>query len=331
MGKLARCGCSGECGCQLTAGPGIIVSGAGSAANPWVVESGGVDCDDVRGCLTSGDGILFNAGNGSISVCLSEDLGNTASIGSDDCLYVGTNCASVRTCLDDGAGLDYDPVTGVFSVCISPNIGNNLALDDNGCLFVPTGAATVSTGPGLVGDGSGGSPVRANGQTWSWPCTQTIASSTGVYVDPTTGQLAGEPEHEFRFRTFTSNFTYANLAVPAAADTVIQAISASTTNPSSCRTCQVVAIQEVDWYFSLPAGASCEWGMDADAFGRIANTGSTGFTTYHFQQMKMLSIDTALAAGAGITHNWNVTMGRATGGATYSQVATNTRFLMQTN
>lgn len=327
---MARCGCSGECGCALTAGEGIIVSGAGSAANPWVV-SGTTNCAQVRNCLIGGDGIFYNAANGNISICFSGDLGNTASIGSDSCLYVGTDCTAVRQCLDDGPGLNYSSGTGVFSVCISPNPGNNLTLDDNDCLFVPTGAATVTSGCGILGDGSGGSPVRAHGQTWSWPCSQSIANGTGVYCDPATGQLQGEPEHEFRFRTFSSTFTYANLAVPAAADTVIQAISASTTNPSNCRTCQVVAIQEVDWFFSLPAGASAAWGQGGDEFGRIANTGSTGFSNYHIQQMKMFSIDTALAAGAGITHNWDVTMGRGTGGATYSQVVVNTRFLMQTN
>lgn len=327
---MARCGCSAECGCQLTAGEGIIVSGAGSAANPWVVATT-PDCAQVRTCMSSGNGILYDGGSGVISVCLSTDPGNTVSIGTDDCLYSTTNCSQVRACLDDGAGLDYDPVAGVYSVCISPNPGNNLTLDANQCLYVPTGAATVSVGCGIQGDGSGGNPVRVLPSTWTWPCTQNVANSTGVYCDTDTGQLRGDPEHETRFRTFAQDFTYADLPVPAAADTVIQAISASTTNPSPCRTQQVIAIQETDIYFSLPAGAEAAWGQGADEFGRMKNTGSTGFTSYHYQSMKMVSIATALGAGAGITHNWDVTMGRGVGGATYNRVAVNTRFLMITN
>lgn len=34
-----RCGCSSECACYLSSGPGIAVSGGGSRTNPYVIES----------------------------------------------------------------------------------------------------------------------------------------------------------------------------------------------------------------------------------------------------------------------------------------------------
>lgn len=328
---MARCGCSGECGCCLSSTDGsVVISGTGSAANCFDLSTN-TNCDEVRQCLTGTGGINFDQGSGVISVCISADDNNTLQLGSDGCLFGGTDCSAVRTCLDDGPGLDYNVTTGVFSVCISPNPGNNLALDDNDCLYVPTGSATVSTGCGVLGDGSGGSPVQANTGTWTWPCTLNLTNSTDVYCDPATGRLVGEPSHEARFRTFFQEFTYADLTVPSTPDSVIQSISATTTNPSTCRTAQVVVIQETDVYFSLPAGAQAAWGQGGDEFGRIMNTGATGFNDYHFQDMKMFSISTALAAGAGITHNWDVTMGYGSGGATYHRVVVNTRFLIITN
>lgn len=326
---MARCGCGGACACNLTAGTNTTVSGTGSAADPWVISSV-TDCGQVRTCITGADGVAFDQGTGVISACLSTDEGNNLSYGSDGCLYCGTNCAEVRTCISAAPGLTYNPGTGVMGPDISDTPGNNLVVDANG-LYVPAGAATVSTGCGITGDGSAGAPVKANVGTWPWPCPISNAFDNLIYCDPASGQLIGDPSYEFRFRSVNQDFTYPDIAVPAAADTVIQSISASTTNPSTCRTAQVAVIQETDFYINLPAGAEAAWGQGTDEFGHIKNTGTSGFNEYHFQSMKMFSGTSALGSGATFTHNWDATMGRGAGGATYHRLSVNTRFLIMTN
>ncbi|MEH0579143.1 hypothetical protein QBA54_32750 [Streptomyces sp. B21-108] len=76
-------------------------------------------------------------------------------------MSAAVTCDQVRRCLSAGPGVAYDPATGVIGADVSDTPGNNLVIDENG-LFVPAGAATVTTGCGVLGDGSASSPVRAN-------------------------------------------------------------------------------------------------------------------------------------------------------------------------
>lgn len=104
---MARCGCGGSCGCELTAGTGTTVSGTGSGADPWIV-SAVTNCAAVRNCLSDGNGINYQAGTGVISTCLSTDEGNALIYGSDDCLYVPLGASAIFT----GPGLVGDGTIG---------------------------------------------------------------------------------------------------------------------------------------------------------------------------------------------------------------------------
>ncbi|WP_328427932.1 hypothetical protein [Streptomyces sp. NBC_00443] len=87
---------------MVEAGTNVVVSGSGSAANPYVV-SAEVPCEDVRACLSAGPGINFNQASGEISADVSGQAGNNLVVGPDG-LYVATAGGAVLT----GCGLDGD-------------------------------------------------------------------------------------------------------------------------------------------------------------------------------------------------------------------------------
>lgn len=100
---MARCGCGGGlCNCSVQGGTGVSVSGSGSAANPYVV-SAETSCEDVRGCLSAGPGIAYDAGTGEFSAEVSATPGNNLTVGPDG-LFVPTGAATVNT----GCGLSGD-------------------------------------------------------------------------------------------------------------------------------------------------------------------------------------------------------------------------------
>ncbi|MDI9829676.1 hypothetical protein [Streptomyces sp. KAU_LT] len=78
------------------------MSGSGSQANPYVV-SAEVTCDEVRGCLSAGPGVDYDAVGGVIGAQVSAQPGNNLTLGPDG-LYVPTGSATVNT----GCGLNGD-------------------------------------------------------------------------------------------------------------------------------------------------------------------------------------------------------------------------------
>ncbi|MER6557862.1 hypothetical protein ABT300_08855 [Streptomyces sp. NPDC001027] len=100
-----------------------------------------------------------------------------------------------------------------------------------------TGAAPV-TGCGLTGDGSPGSPLAAAVDTWPYAC-DIGTSGSGVYCDPATGELKGEPPQTTASGGAQSGATQ-QLPWPGTAcgsfTQVSQRLAAATiVNPSSCR------------------------------------------------------------------------------------------------
>ena len=126
----------------------------------------------------------FVAGPG-ISIEGTGSTANPAVISTD------LSCDQVRPCLSAGPGVDYDPATGVVGANVSGEAGNNLAVRPDGSLFVPTGAATVTTGCGLVGDGSGSAPLRAS--TGTWDHAVPVEEFGGVVACGSDGVLRSEP------------------------------------------------------------------------------------------------------------------------------------------
>ncbi|MFF5655190.1 hypothetical protein [[Kitasatospora] papulosa] len=97
---MARCQCGGGgCSCVVQAGDNTTVTGAGSPANPFVVNAV-TNCAEVRACLSAGPGIDFDPSTGTISVDLSTTPGNNVII-DEDGLFVPAGGATVQT----GCGL----------------------------------------------------------------------------------------------------------------------------------------------------------------------------------------------------------------------------------
>jgi hypothetical protein len=227
-----------------------------------------------------------------------------------------TDCTEVRSCISAGPGVNYDPSTGVVAADLSTTPGNNLTIDGSG-LFVPTGAATVSTGCGLLGDGSGSDPVRANTADWPFTCDIT-ANGGGVYCDSDTGQLKTDPPFRARYREASLGDSFTARTVPAN-ETVVDTISVNLTNPDPCRDAFVIVHRTVDVDFNLPAnGGQAMSGINGDDLNYMKNTGSTSMTAWHGQHS--VRHNSVIPAGGTQTINLDITLGRGGGGATYTRL-----------
>jgi hypothetical protein len=321
---LARCGCSGTCSCNFQAGPGISLAGTGSTSDPVIISATGgtIDCDDVRPCLSAGQGISYNPATGLISARLSTDAGNQVTFGGDGGLYNagggGGGLAAVATtdspCLDfSGNGQVGSPLTA--SPIVDPVAGNLLACSATGLRALLTRAAC-----GLTGNGSAASPLGVNVGAWPFACTLDTEAG-GVYCD-STGRLRSDPRGKIQYFTTTLNSTYANLTVPTTTATGGQLIETRTldiTNPSGCYDALAITEVEVDVDFIIPAGGRAGHFVYGDEMYRFENRGSATVSNVHTQTTKVVG-NTAVPAGGGVTVSLDIGLGFGLAGATYNRI-----------
>ncbi|MFJ3249062.1 hypothetical protein [Streptomyces sp. NPDC086782] len=186
-----------------------------------------VECEQVRGCLTAGDGIAYDPATGVIAARPSADAGNGVTIGTDGGLYAPTGGAAEPTVLQaadtstvdttvTGSGTAGDPFVVEADVIVAPepngleataggllvapsaDAGNQLSMGADGRLFVPPDEP-LSVGCGLQGEGTAASPLAAHpmagSDVWAdhWDCAGTSYST--LRCDPNTGALWTPPEH----------------------------------------------------------------------------------------------------------------------------------------
>lgn len=234
----------------------VTVTGTGSAGDPYQVAAavildpappaGGtnliqegpdglyVECADVRGCLSAGDGITYNPATGAIAAKVSADAGNQTSIGTDGGLYTPSAAATVVQAGDTptlnatvtGTGSAATPYIVSGDVIVAPenngveaapngllvvpsaDTGNRLAFGGDGRLFVPP-VPPPEVGCGLQGDGTAADPLAAfpiaGDRAWAtdWTC-DAVANST-LHCDPSTGALWTPPEHTSAAVTLQQN------------------------------------------------------------------------------------------------------------------------------
>lgn len=315
---MARCQCGGSgCQCVVQAGDGTTVTGTGSTPNPYIVSANPPTCDQIRPCLSDGPGVVYDPGTGVIGACLSTDAGNNLAFGTDGCLYCATNCAEVRQCLSAEDGATYDPATGTIRTCLSTDPGNNITYGTDGCLFVPAGAATVTAGCGLTGNGSAATPIRVNTAVWPYACD--IAANGGaVACDPATGQLRGAPPVRTAWFGQGFNATYPSVSVPFA-DTTVQTISLTVTNPDPCRQARVLIARMIDVDFTLPPGAAATSILNGDDMNYLENGGTSTVTTVHGQHPK-IGDGGIIPAGGSTTFTLTIGVGRGKSGAAYTRI-----------
>ncbi|MFD3453312.1 hypothetical protein ACFWVC_14150 [Streptomyces sp. NPDC058691] len=116
----------------------MTVGGTGSPTNPYTI-SAGTSCSAVRGCLSAGDGLDFNAATGEFSADLSAQAGNNLTIAGDGGLFVPTGAATVTVgCGLTGNGSAGSPVTTKTTpwpyACAAATSGSVVACDAGGTL-----------------------------------------------------------------------------------------------------------------------------------------------------------------------------------------------------
>ncbi|WPR52860.1 hypothetical protein SJI45_19175 [Streptomyces sp. S399] len=104
-----------------------------------LVTAAEVSCDDVRPCISAGDGAAYDPATGVVSARPSTDAGNNLAIGPDGGLYVPTGAATVTTgCGLTGDGSGAAPVevaTGEWPyACDVDTAGTVIACDSTGVL-----------------------------------------------------------------------------------------------------------------------------------------------------------------------------------------------------
>lgn len=223
-----------------------------------------------------------------------------------------TNCTEVRQCLTNGCGITYNTTTGAISADISEDANNALECRTNG-LYVQTGAATVVNGCGIQGNGSVGDPIRANTQTWPYAC-DVEDNGTGVYCGDD-DQLYSDPLVRQAFFQDAQNRTLAGtgIAVPGAADQVIDTVTLDVTNPDPCRAASIMVYFDVDIDLDLPPNSGGMYGMDGDDLVYLGNEGDGTVFATHAQASKMTRL--TIPAGATQTITRTINAGRGTGGA----------------
>ncbi|MGV2914531.1 hypothetical protein [Streptomyces alfalfae] len=299
----------------VQAGDNVTVTGAGTAANPYVVAAEPVSCDDVRPCLSAGPGVDYDPATGVI--------------GADPTVVqAGTNTTVTGT----GTAADPYVVSSAGGGGVSTVVegGDRVTVSGAGTLADPyvVAADAPVAGCGLTGDGSAGAPLEVATAAWPYACAPED-NGTAVVCDAD-GVLRGEPRSSVYWDQFSESRDYANLTVPAGFDVVADTFTFEVTNPDPCRPVMVVVEREADVDFDLPVGGGAAAGQDTDETSYLRNTGTTAMVDQHVQSTKLFRHTAALAPGATATINFPVTIGRGVGGATYNRIQVFIRALMIT-
>ncbi|MEZ0073633.1 hypothetical protein [Planotetraspora sp. GP83] len=169
---MSRCDCGTRCTCVITAGDGIAVDGNGSTAAPYVISATGdgtVSCDQVRPCISAGDGLAYDVATGVMEARPSTDAGNTLEIGTDGGLMVPPGGSTALQVTDtpsidltlSGSGTTGDPynVTAVVKLdATPPGGGSNLMHEGPDGLYVECAdvRSCLSEGDGIDYDATTG-------------------------------------------------------------------------------------------------------------------------------------------------------------------------------
>lgn len=145
---MASCGCtSSVCNCIVQAGDGVTVTGAGSAANPYVVSADPADVVTVADTNTVN---MTKTGNVITSdVIVDPVAGNTLVAGPAG---LSVPCESIQDCVGNafGPGLLYDDAGNQFRARISSDAGNTVVFGGDSGLYSAPGAfscASLATCP----------------------------------------------------------------------------------------------------------------------------------------------------------------------------------------
>jgi hypothetical protein len=171
----------GTAGAPLTAAPVIDPApGNALACGPdgLLVTPGAVDCDDVRPCLSAGDGIAYDPATGVITARPSADAGNTLAFGTDGGLMVPPAAGGTPTAVEGSDTPTVDvTVTGTGTGGDPYDVSAAVRLD----------ASPPGGGTNLINAGPDGLYLE---------CAQVrtcLTAGTGIDYDQATGTISAEP------------------------------------------------------------------------------------------------------------------------------------------
>ncbi|MFI2434634.1 hypothetical protein [Streptomyces sp. NPDC018693] len=137
-----------------------------------------VECADVRGCLSAGDGIAYDPATGEIAARPSADAGNTVAFGSDGGLYSAGG----------GAGTPTDVQGGDTPTASTTVTGTGAAGDP----YIVTTDVTLDPAP----PGGGTNLLHESPDGLFVECADVrgcLSAGDGIAYDPATGEIAARP------------------------------------------------------------------------------------------------------------------------------------------
>lgn len=140
---MAKCGCtSSVCNCVVQAGDGVTVTGAGTAANPYVVAADPADVVTVADTNTVN---MTKAGNVITSDVIVDPVAGELITSGPAGLAV--TCEAVQDCVGNafGPGLLYDDAGNQFRARISSDPGNTVMFGGDNGLFSAPGAFSCAS------------------------------------------------------------------------------------------------------------------------------------------------------------------------------------------
>lgn len=241
----------GSAGAPYTVSAAVILDPAPPGGGTNLVQAGPdglfLECEQVRGCVSAGDGVDYDPDTGVISATGEPTaLGVTDSTtvdltltgagtaadpfevtgavildptppgGGDQLIQSGPDglfleCEQVRGCFSAGDGAGYDEATGVITARPSTDAGNALSYGTDGGLLVPA-AEALEVGCGLQGEGTVASPLAAfpiaGEQAWADDWDCDAATHSTLKCDPDTGALWAPPEHTSAALTFQQSHPF---------------------------------------------------------------------------------------------------------------------------
>jgi hypothetical protein len=169
----------GTTGAPLTAAP-VLDPAPGNALTcgpgGLLVTPGAVSCDDVRPCLSAGDGIAYDPATGVIAARPSTDAGNTLSFGADGGLLVPPTAATPTVVEGADTQTVDTTVTGTGTAADPYEVSADVILDP--------------TPPG-----GGSNLIQAGPDGLFLECAQVrtcLTAGTGIDYDAATGTIAAE-------------------------------------------------------------------------------------------------------------------------------------------
>lgn len=145
--------------------------------------------------------------------------------------------------------------------------------------------ARVCVGCGLTTDAEGLLIINA-GSTWPYACDQEDLGGA-IYCSPVDGIVRTAPADLARTVTNTGGITPgAPVTILNGADTTVDTVDITLTNPSTCYSARVLMVLEAEVDVILPIGTTVRMNMNSDQMYQFRNRGSGSLSTVSWQMAR---------------------------------------------